>query len=463
VDREEGRRRTIYLLVVAAVVLYLAYLARAAVVPLLVSLLLAYVLAPVVALLERRGMSRIGAVLALFIAFFGSLGTALVFALPPIFDQGRALVLATVGEPGMTLDPRLPTPMKGIADKIPRATFEEYLDARDAANGGRVENPQGYWDRKVREELQTRGAEGVREMRARHAQWKVARWDDRIVAFDDYDGDGSFDAGYIFDGALFAGRWVRTRLSNPTLASGIEDLATDALPAIGESMFLHGGSVARGAIGVIGSLMSILAWLVVVPLYTFFFLMRLEDVWRGFVEYLPGSNRERVLRVLGSVHVMLIGFFRGRVLTMAAKGVFVAIGLAIAGVPYWPVFGALAGVLTIVPAVGPFLAGAPAVLLSFREGDITMAIVAAGVLLLAEVLEGYVLIPKMVGKEVGLDSMSVITAILIGGALLGIFGVVIAVPLAAAAKIVWAEFVLPALRAKAAEPASPAEGAAKKR
>jgi len=465
VDREEGRRRTLYLTVVAAIVLYLAYLAREAVVPLLVALLLAYVLAPLVAALEKRGFSRVGAVTTLFVAFFGTVGAALVFALPPIFDQGRALVRAAVGEPGLTLDPRLPSNMLGIPDREPRADLEEFLDARDAA-GGRPDadgEPVGYWDRRVREERQARGEEGVLALRARHGHWKVGRWDGRLVAFDDFDKDGRFDAGYVFDGALVAGAWVRERLSNPGLAIAIEDLATDAVPSAAESLFLHGGAVARGALGLVGSAFLLLGWLVIVPLYTFFFLMRLEGVWAGFVAYLPGTHRDRVLKVLGSVHRMLIGFFRGRLLTMAMKGVYVAVLLALVGAPFWPVFGAAAGLLTIVPAVGPILAAAPAVLLSYREGGATTAALATGVLISAEIVEGYILIPKMIGKEVGLHPMAVISAILVGGALLGIFGVVIAIPLAASAKIVWAEFVLPALRAKADEEPPPAEGAAKRR
>ena len=72
-EREDARRRTLYLAVVTAVVFYLAYLAREAVVPLLVALLMAYVLAPLVAILERRGFSRVGAVSTLFVLFFGSL------------------------------------------------------------------------------------------------------------------------------------------------------------------------------------------------------------------------------------------------------------------------------------------------------------------------------------------------------------------------------------------------------
>ena len=158
-----------------------------------------------------------------------------------------------------------------------------------------------------------------------------------------------------------------------------------------------------------------------------------------------------MVKVLLEIHRMLLGFFRGRLLTMLAKGIFVALGLLLVGAPYWPVFGAAAGLLSIIPAVGPLAAAIPAVYLARSEGGNGAAVAAVVVLLAAEAVEGYVLIPKLVGKEVGLHPMAVITAILIGSALLGLFGVLIAIPLAAAAKIVWGEFVLPALRAKAAE------------
>jgi len=103
-DREEARRRTLYLTVVSALVCYLGYLAREAVIPLLVALILAYVLAPVVAKLEKRGFSRTGACVLLFFLFFGTLGAALAFGLPPLIDQGRALVRAGARESVRTLD-----------------------------------------------------------------------------------------------------------------------------------------------------------------------------------------------------------------------------------------------------------------------------------------------------------------------------------------------------------------------
>ncbi len=451
-DREDARRRTLYLTVVSAVVLWLAYMARGAVVPLLVALLLAYVMAPVVARLERKGFSRTGAVVTLFVAFFGTFGTAVGFGLPPLIDQARGLVRAGLGEPVRTLTHPSPPELEALLAREAPPTLEEFLKARDALGPRALEGKTpGNFEQRMAGAGEAGGVEAIQAFRARHGPWIVARLEGRLLAFEDRNRNGRFEPGYVFQAALAAAGYARDKAGNEAVAVSIEDIGMDAVPSLSESLASYSGEVARGALGAVGFFLTALGWMVIVPLYTFFFLMRLEDVWTAFVSYLPGSHRDRVVKTLLEIHRMLLGFFRGRLLTMLIKGVFVAIGLMIVGVPYAPVFGAAAGLLTIVPAVGPLAAAIPAVFLARSDGGNGAAVAAAAVLVAAEILEGYVLIPKMIGKEVGLHPMAVISAILIGSSLLGLFGVLIAIPLAAAAKIVWREFVLPALRAKAAE------------
>jgi predicted PurR-regulated permease PerM len=454
-EREDGRRRTLYLTVVGAVVLWLAYMARDAVVPLLVALLLAYVLAPLVAVLEKRGFSRIGAVTALFVSFFGSVGLAAALGLPPLLLEGRKLVLSATGEPAITLGTPLPAKVRPLLDRPVPATLEEFLAARESVSEAEAtaeeRGARASWERKVLDLREGRGEEAVREYRQARAGWLVGRYRERVIAWEDRERDGRFRPGYVFDATLLASGWAREKFPASAVAESVEDLGVDALPRLAEALYLSGGDVARGALDVLGTFLRVVGWLLIVPLYTFFFLMRLEDVWAAFVAYLPGTYRERVLKVLLAIHRMLIGFFRGRVLTMVLKAVYVGVLLGLVGAPFWPVFGALAGLLTIVPAVGPLVAAVPSIALSFADrGEVTAALSIA-VFVSAEFVEGYILIPKLIGKEVGLHPMAVITAILVGAGLLGVFGVVIAIPMAAAAKIVWVEFVLPAAKAKAAE------------
>jgi predicted PurR-regulated permease PerM len=453
-DREDARRRTLYLTAVGLVVFYLAYLAREAVVPLLVALLLAYVLAPLVGLLERRGFSRLTAVTGLFVLFFGVVGTAVVLGVPPLLDQARELVRAGVGEPVRTLAQPAPSSLERLVERSPPATLDQYLRARDEMKAVALEGTTpGNFERKMAEIREERGEAAAQEFRARHTSWLVGRFKGRLVAFEDRNHNGKFDDGFLFDAALGLARYALEKGGgDSSLATAIEDIGMDAVPNLAQSVFVYGGDVARGALGAVGTAFRVLAWLLILPLYTFYFLMRLEDVWQAFRGYLPGSYRDRVVKVLLEIHRMLIGFFRGRLLTMVLKGVFVSLLLLCVGAPYWPVFGAAAGLLTIVPAVGPLAAAIPSVWLTYAESGGVTACLAAAVFVAAEVVEGYYLIPRLIGREVGLHPMVVITSIFIGGALLGGFGIVIAIPLAASAKIVWKEFVLPDLRAKAAEP-----------
>lgn len=456
-ERPEARRRSLFLTGVGALVVWLAYLAREAVVPLLVALILAYILAPVVAGLQRRGFSRVGAVSTLFVVFFGAVGLAAAFGLPPLFLQGRVLVRRTLGEPARTLTD-LPPLLAEIPSTTPGITLEALQVERarllrEGADGARPrpDAREGNYERQARLVNESGDRVAAEAFLERHRAWTVSAFEDRVIVFEDRDGNGRLEAGYLFQGALAGARLLRERFRSAEAAAAVEDLGIDGLPRLAGTLLVSPGSVAKGALGVLGSVLQALGWLVIVPLYTFYFLMRLEDVWTAFHRYLPGSHRERVLRTLGKIHAMLMGFFRGRLLTMLLKGIMVAVMLFAVGAPYAPVFGAAAGLLTIIPAAGPLLAAIPAVMLAWAEDGPTTAFLAMGVLLVAEVVEGYVLIPHLVGREVGLHPLAVVGAILVGAALLGLLGVVLAIPLAAAAKIVWSEFVLPDLTAKAAE------------
>jgi len=412
VDAQEARRRTLFLTVVAASVLWVLYQAQEAVLPLVVALLCAYLLFPLVVLLQRRGFSRLIAVSTLFLLFFGALGCAIGLALPPILSEGSALLRRTLGEPGRT-EENIHRIMKETDDLPPEAAVPRFLK----------DNPG----------------------------WSRGDYEDRSLYYQDRNGDGRFDPGYAFKAALaFSGKLREWGLP-PEVAEMAEDLGIEALPKVAAVLAGRSGDVAKGAVSVLGTTLRVLGWLIIVPLFTFFFLMRLEAVWNAFQRYLPGTHRERVVRVLGEIHRMLLGFFRGRLLTMLLKGLFVAAALLAAGAPYWPVLGAASGLLTIVPVAGVVLTAGPGIILAYAERGPNGALLAAGVFLAAELVEGYYLIPRLVGREVGLGAMEVIAAILVGAALLGLLGVVLAVPLAAAVKIVWREYVLPDLEAKAAE------------
>jgi predicted PurR-regulated permease PerM len=105
------------------------------------------------------------------------------------------------------------------------------------------------------------------------------------------------------------------------------------------------------------------------------------------------------------------------------------------------------GFLSLVPFVGPLLGFGAAFLIGLVDHEILSALLRTGLVFgLAEVVEGYVLVPKVLGDSLGLHPVVVLVSVMVGGAALGMFGLLLALPLTAAIVIIARELVLPALK-----------------
>lgn len=200
-----------------------------------------------------------------------------------------------------------------------------------------------------------------------------------------------------------------------------------------------------------GGALSLLTLLFLLPIYTYFLLFELDRIHGFVVDNLPQRDRAQVVRIAQQIGEVLSSFLRGRMLISALKGLFVAAGLWAIGVPYALLLGLLVAMFSLIPFVGPFIAFALGALLAMLEFDLFTALWRTGlVYLLAEVLEGYVLMPKILGDSLGLHPLVVLASLMIGGAALGMFGILLALPLAATVIILTRELLLPVLK-KAAE------------
>lgn len=139
------------------------------------------------------------------------------------------------------------------------------------------------------------------------------------------------------------------------------------------------------------------------------------------------------------VHQVLGAFFRGQLLVALALALMYTGGLALVGAPLALVVGPLAGLLSLVPYLGLVVGAGLALLLALLEHqDLLHPLLALLVFVVAQNVEGWVLTPKLVGKGVGLHPVWVLVALLLGGELFGVTGVVVAVPVAAALRVVLA-------------------------
>jgi len=239
---------------------------------------------------------------------------------------------------------------------------------------------------------------------------------------------------------------------------GLRDLAGGFLAEYEEELQVAAGKGFGFLARFLGGLVSVAGLFVLVPLYTYYFLFERERINAFVKRHLPIRDRERLARVAGKIGQAVSSFFRGRLAVCFLKGLVLSTGLLVAGVPYALLFGMLSGFLSIVPFFGPFLGFLLAFVVSLTEYQAGSALIRTGLVFgLGELIEGYVLLPRIIGNSLGLHPMVVFFALLAGGTAMGMLGILIAMPLMATIVILIDEFVLPALRDFADEEA-PAGG-----
>ena len=225
--------------------------------------------------------------------------------------------------------------------------------------------------------------------------------------------------------------------------SGLELLAwldTDRIVAWIREHWQQAGGIATTLLGYVSrSGVALLTWvlnLVLVPIVAYFFL---RD-WDVFVErvaaLIPRAYLPTVSRLARESDAVLGGFLRGQFMVMIAMGVFYAVGLQMVGLDLGILIGIIGGLFTFVPYVGPTVIIVFGSLAAWMEhGDWQHLLGVAIVWGLGQLLESYVLTPKLVGERIGLHPLAVIFAVMAGGVLFGFVGMLIALPVAAVANV----------------------------
>ncbi len=212
-------------------------------------------------------------------------------------------------------------------------------------------------------------------------------------------------------------------------------------------------------VGVVGSAISLTSYLalsaVIVAFCFFFFSWKLDKLTAWFVPFIPISHRTEVLGVVVQMDKSVAAFIRGRLVQATVMAIILSVGWWLAGVPSWLLLGVLSGLLNLVPfaaVVGFLVALVLAVVDSMAGGSFTIWVLIwpTVVYILAQGLDGWVVEPIVQGKATDLDPVSVLVAVMIGGALAGLLGMLIAIPSAACIKILSRVVILPRLRKLAA-------------
>ncbi len=216
------------------------------------------------------------------------------------------------------------------------------------------------------------------------------------------------------------GRYERLRLP-PLLRQ-----AVDAnLRRVQDNLLASIGAAVRSVLGLFSQAFTIL----LAPVIAFYILLDLPRFRRQVELWLPAPSRGQARTLLREMDRVLAGFIRGQALVSGAVGVLSGAGLALAGVPFALVLGLIAALTNLIPYFGPFLGAAPGLLLAATVSPGTVA-KALLVYVIVQQVEAAVLVPRIMGKTVGLHPLALIFSLLVGGTTLGLVGLILAVPAA---------------------------------
>ena len=408
IDKLRKPWRNVALTVLLILVGWFCWTIRSVLNPLILAYLLAFVATPLVRWVEQRGLSRRSAVNVIFVGT-GILGLLVLLV---VFLQGRSLVQRlddpeihdrTWGRLERELEEHAGL-VEWITARLPEPDDEEPVAPADGDGDAGEEATAGEEGDGAKDGADAEGADGgepgsaVGELRAALEEWGAA---------------------------LFADENLPETRDKGLAAAGV------ALTVLQR---------------VFGSIMAFGTLLVLLPIYTYFLLFELERIHRFVRHYMPAGERTRLSRVGTQIGEVLANFFRGRMLVCLLKGVCYALGLWILGIDYALLIGLGTGFLSLVPFVGSAVGAVLACLIAFLSHDLVGAVWrVAVVFVVAELIENYVLVPKILGDTLALHPIVVIFAIMAGGAAFGMFGLLVALPVTASLVILTREFVLPTL------------------
>lgn len=187
--------------------------------------------------------------------------------------------------------------------------------------------------------------------------------------------------------------------------------------------------------GVGGGLIGVLTVLVI----AFYYLMERQWIRRIALSSSAPATRVRVIKIWDEVEQKVGDWLRGQLTLCLVIGVTATVGYGLMGISFWPLLGLWAGVTEIIPILGPWLGGIPAVIIALTQSWEKALMVGAFVALL-QLAENTVLVPRIMRGAVGLTPLTVFIAILAGTEFAGIPGALLAIPVSAVIQVLLSNY-----------------------
>lgn len=254
-----------------------------------------------------------------------------------------------------------------------------------------------------------------------------------------------------------APRYVRTVAER--MQQKVDDKWVDAAEDAAESLpgnageliqqaLSHTGSVFGVVADMLGSILYVTTMAVMIPVYFCYFAWNYEGMLAGMRRHVPEAQRSSVVRIVGRMDHAVGEFVRGRIVVTAMMVVMFSVGYWLAGVPYALLLGTLTGLLSFIPYLA-VLGCVLAVLVAWIDAStdngglnwmqtVGYPVIAYSVV---QLVEGWLITPLVQSKSTRMHAVTIVIVLFIGGAVAGVYGLLLAIPLTACIRILWEELL----------------------
>ncbi len=199
-------------------------------------------------------------------------------------------------------------------------------------------------------------------------------------------------------------------------------------------------NITNGFMNLLGVLTNITITIITVPFLLFYMFKDGHKLPIALSKFIPSAYRKEGIETIKETSDTLAAYIQGQILVALFVGTLTFIGYLIIDLPFALVMALIGAITNIIPYVGPFIGGAPAVVVALFDSP-TKAFLAIVVITIAQQLEGNVISPLILGKRLDTHPATIIILLLVAGNLAGILGMVLAIPTYAAVKTIVLNFV----------------------
>ena len=225
----------------------------------------------------------------------------------------------------------------------------------------------------------------------------------------------------------------------------------------GTSLIDAGQGFVVRTLGVVSRTLTVILGLAAVPLFLFYVLKDREKILEGMVNTLSPEPRRHARNVATILNGVFSSYVRAQLFLGLVVGLMVFVGLWLLGVRFAPILGLVAGIFELVPIIGPWIGAIPGivvVLATAPDKVIWVALLYLGV----QLIENSLLVPRIQSQALNLHPVMIITVLIVGSEVAGLWGIILGPPLAAAAREVFLYFLVLRLSDRGSEPPPDAAG-----